>query len=90
MKKELPVEISNEMHLWRIGLESFPKSYVDFHKKLAEEELENLKKQNVIIHNKYMNSDGWLDGMKVLYAIIEKDNKFFKISWNDGIQKFFG
>lgn len=89
MRKELPVEIINEMKLWRLGLESFPKSYIQFHKELAEKEIENLKKQNVIVHRTYMNSDGWCDGMRVLFAIIEVNNELMKIHWHDGNQEFF-
>ena len=90
IRKELPARIKNEMKLFRLGIESIPDSYVGFHQALAREQIEKLKEQGYRVHNIYMEFDGWMDGMRVLYAIIEnrKDN-LIKIKWNDSNQEFF-
>lgn len=64
MKKEYPQEIKNQMNLWRKGFIPFPENYITFHRQLAENELKNIEKEGHIVHKKYMDSDGWLDGIR--------------------------
>ncbi|MDI6840478.1 MAG: hypothetical protein QMD71_06505 [bacterium] len=33
--------------------------------------------------------DGWMDGMRVVWAIVEKSNELFKLKWHDSNQEFF-
>lgn len=84
---KLPLEIANKMTLWREGFISLPKDYIEFYKNLAEKALAQL---NVTVHNKWMASDGWADGMQVLWAVVEtRKGELFKIYWHDGSQRFF-
>lgn len=87
MKVQLPEEIKVKMNNYRNGFCSLPKEYVEFHKDLAENAIEGLKEQGLIIHNTYMSSDGW--GMKVLHLIVENKGELMKLKWHDGNQEFF-
>lgn len=87
----LPDSIRSQMVAWREGFASFPKDYIDFHKTLAENALDLLKhSEQVTVHRVYVASDGWMDGMRVVYAIIEeRSGRLVKLSWHDGNQEFF-
>jgi hypothetical protein len=86
---KLPQEISNVMEIWRMGFGILPEKYIKFHKELAEKELEQLKAEGVIVYHTEMKSDGWGDGMRVLWVVGEYCNRLFKLKWNDGNQEFF-
>lgn len=76
--------IERKMKLWRDGFSSLPKEYIEYHKKLAENSLEEAKAKGYKIHNTFMELDGWLDEMKVLFAIIESpEGKLLKVHWQD-------
>ncbi|MGH7240792.1 MAG: hypothetical protein ACREGB_00670 [Candidatus Saccharimonadales bacterium] len=78
--------VRKEMDKWRSqgGMGRVPQAYIEYHQKLAEAALESLKGAGVKVHNQYLQDDGWLDGMKVLFAVIElKDNELVKIHWHD-------
>jgi hypothetical protein len=87
----LPRDISNEMRLWRMGFGAMPKSYIGFHERLAEKELESLQKVGVVVMSisKSMKSDGWFDGMRVVHAAVIYQDEAYQLIWNDGSQEFF-
>jgi hypothetical protein len=89
MRTSVPDEIENKMKAWRNGLAPFPKEYIEFHKGLAEKALLGLKAEGYVVHREYMDSDGWADGMRVLFVIAEKDGEVMKLHWHDGNQEFF-
>lgn len=88
---ETPQKIKKQMDLWREGLIAIPDEYIDFHRKLAEEELEKIKEYGFEVEDKWMSSDGWLDGMRVLYVDIKdlRTGEIYKIAWDDGNQEYF-
>ena len=89
----LPTEIQNQMCMWRHGLEGFPSSYIQFHKELAEKELENLKVQGLEVLSAEMKRSGWGDSMRELNvrAIqkVGKEEKVIYLHWHDSNQEFF-
>jgi hypothetical protein len=89
MRAECPKDVQKQMRLWRMGLVGMPGGYVDFHRGLAEKELERLKGLGVRVHNSFMDGDGWLDGMRTLWVIAEYRGKLMKLHWHDGNQEFF-
>lgn len=90
-KKTLPIEIQNDMKLYRFGLTSIPNSYIVFQHELANEALSELiEKYGFFIHSAELKFDGWGDGMRVLHVCLEtKSNNQLKIYWHDGNQEFF-
>lgn len=90
-KTELPGSIKGQMHLWREGVVPLPKDYILFHKDLAERALDTLVKDHgLTLHRKYEADQGWMDGMKVVFAVVEeKSGRLVKLSWHDGNQEFF-
>jgi len=90
---ELPEKIKSEMRRWReIGDISFPKSYIEFHRFLANKHFTNLLRRDLItrIYHRGFEDDGWCDGMKAVVAVIEdKFGRLFKLVWNDSNQEFF-
>lgn len=90
-RAKLPENIQSQMNAWREGFADFPKDYIDFHKTLAENALELLKQTGgLTVHRVYVDSDGWYDGMRVVYAIVEeRSGRLVKLSWHDGNQEFF-
>jgi len=67
-----------------------PKVFIDWHRKLAEDELTAIcSYSGAKVHNQWMQEDGWFDGFQALHAIIEtQKEKLIKIKWNDGNQCF--
>lgn len=95
-KVDLPVEISNEMYLWRhgIGEGGFPISYIQFHLGLAESELERLKAEGLEVLSEEMKRGGWGDGMKELnvraiHKTIRGEERVVYLHWHDSNQEFF-
>jgi len=89
-KAKLSEDIKRSMDLWRKGFEPLPQSYMDFHTELAKKDLEILKSKNIQILKEWVADDGWMDGMKVLWAEIRLPNgSYKKIHWHDGNQEFF-
>lgn len=82
--------IEQKMKLWRKGLITINETgYIEFHKAFAEKKLEEIKAAGWIVRVQWMDYDGWLDGMRVLYAIVERqlpreNLELKKIKWNDG------
>lgn len=85
----IPEGIKKDMHMWREGFDSFPESYIEFHLGLANRALDEIKKLPIIIHKTWIGSDGWMDGMRILYVIAEYRNRLFKLHWHDGNKEFF-
>ena len=86
---ELPADIQREMKLFRMGAMSLPTSYINFHRDLALKAKEELAKTHTI-HRDYMAKDGWFDGMRVVYLIVEDEGgRLFKLHWHDGSQTYF-
>ena len=90
-KTPLPAEIAAQMDQWRKDLIPLPRDYIKFHQKLAHTALESLAKAHrLIIHREWILDDGWLDGMWVVWAIIEEPKgRLVKLSWCDSNQEFF-
>lgn len=89
MRVELPVDVKRQMELWRLGLIPIPKAYIEFHKQLAHRAIQRLEQQGFEIHKAWTATDGWMDGMRVVWVIAEKSNKLYKLKWHDGNQEFF-
>lgn len=61
---KLPRHISQEMKLYRMGLTGIPTSYVEYHKDLAETDIQT--QSNVkILEDHGLVFDGWCDGFRV-------------------------
>ena len=93
VRVELPVEIKNQMYLWRHGIGGTMQGYIQFHKELAEKELENLKAAGLEVLSTEMKRGGWGDGMRELNvrAIqkVGKEEKVVYLHWHDSNQEFF-
>lgn len=65
-------------------------SYRDCHYDRAREELSRLEREHgIIVHRHWLDKDGWMDGMRICYAIIETPSrKLLKLHWHDGNQDF--
>lgn len=89
-KRPLPQDISKKMNLWRQGAIWMPKEYIEFHAERAKEELEALKEQfGIRVVETSLISDGWLDGMKVIRAIVETPSrKLLDLKYSDSGQNF--
>ncbi len=84
-----PAAIEKKMKLWRNGLTGFPQEFIEWHAGLATEALAGLKAKGFVVHNSFMASDGWGDGMKALTVIAEYQDKLMKLQWHAGNQEFF-
>lgn len=86
----LPPEVEAQMRLYRLGLAALPEGYIAHHAALAEAALKELE-ERYVIHNQWMYADGWMDGMRVLYAVVEnrQTSQLFKVHWHDGNEEFF-
>jgi hypothetical protein len=77
-------EIEKKMKLWRIGLLSLSETgYIQYHLDLANKSLPELEKSGFKIVKTWIESDGWGDSMKVLYAEIKKGNITKKVKYHD-------
>lgn len=78
-------DILPKMNQWRAldGAIPIPESYLIYHHNLALAELEILKQKGYSVSNVKFEDDGWLDGMKVIYATITKDSVSKRIKWHD-------
>lgn len=81
-------EIEKKMKLWRICELSLSETgYIQYHLDLAQKSLPELERSGFKIVKTWIESDGWGDGMKVLYAEIKKGNITKKVKWNDSHSK---
>ena len=89
-KSELPENVKKDMRRYRAeGAYRTPESYREFHKNLANAEIEKLRAlPTVTIHRVWEMSDGWGDHTCV-WVIIEVKNELKKLHWHDGNQEFF-
>lgn len=87
-RRALPKSIQNKMKMWRMGATGMPQEYVDFHFQLAIETLTKMANDRITIHSQKLVSDGWGDGMRVVEAVVEKNEELAKIQWNDTNQGF--
>jgi hypothetical protein len=86
-----PKELKPAMTRWRHGLQGIPQEYIAYHRGLAEQELVDMAAKYSLraVHASELVYDGWLDGMKVLQAIVETNNgKLHKLKWHDGGPNF--
>jgi len=86
-RKRCPQIIKEEFQAIRMA----PKSFIDWHRMRAEEELAALcSYSGAKVHNQWMARDLWCgDGFEALHAIIEtQKEKLLKIKWNEGSQYF--
>lgn len=90
VRKSLPAHICRKIEAWRNGFTSMPQEYIDWHRGIAEIRLEELSKKFAIrVHSTEMISDGWLDGMRTLRAIVEtKSGNLLDLKYNDSNQDF--
>jgi hypothetical protein len=80
------------MKLWQMGFGGMPKGYIVFHRDCARLELSRLKDEfGLCVHgDTTLVSDGWMDGMRVLQAIVETPSgSLLKLRWHDSNQGFF-
>lgn len=89
-REVLPEDIKKKMKAFRRGLASMPIEYINFHYDRAREELSRLEREHrIIVHRHWLDKDGWMDGMRICYAIIETPSrKLLKLHWHDGNQDF--
>lgn len=88
-KTPVPANIEKKMKLWRLGLTGMPPEYIAFNRELANKALEGLKAEGFTVHKTWEATDGWFDGMLVVFAIVEKRDNLYKLHWHDGNQEFF-
>lgn len=80
--------IEAKMKLYREGLTDLPQEYIDYHRELAEEGVKDLRARGYTIHRQWLDLDGWCDGMKTTFLIIEAPSgHLLKLSWHDSITK---
>ena len=90
-RKALPAHVTKNMSLWRMGIGGMPQSYIVFHRDCARLELTRLQdKYSLRVHgDPTLVSDGWMDGMRVLQAVVETPTgKLLKLKWHDSNQGF--
>lgn len=85
-----PDALKNSMCAWRKGLIGLPKEYITHHAGLAAQELHALvDRYGLTVHHSWSGDDGWLDGMKVIHAVVEtRANRLIKLKWHDGGRNF--
>jgi hypothetical protein len=85
-RERCPKDIKAEFYACPVA----PKSFIDWHRKRAEDELTAIcSYSGAKVHNEWMQDDGWFDGFQALHAIIEtQKEKLLKIKWNEGSQCF--
>lgn len=86
MRQELPADIADRMSWFRMGCIPLPRTYINFHRTLAESAVEALAGEGYVIHDRSMKADGWLDGMMLLHVTIERDGKQLTLKWSDANQ----
>jgi hypothetical protein len=69
-----------------MGLRELPPEYIAFHEGLAKGNLFLLAEAGYTIHRVYMDDDDWMDGMRIVYAIVERGSELLKLRWHDGNQ----
>jgi hypothetical protein len=83
---KLPKKIASKMKAWRAGFERLRNTgYIEYHERAARDLLPTLASEyRLRIHSTEMVSDGWLDGMRVLSAVVEtKSGALLKLKWHD-------
>jgi len=82
-------DIEPQMKMYRKGLLPLPQSYIDYHRDLAMQSLSSLMQNGLIVKETKMVSDGWMDGMKVLQAVVQLPvtDQEMTISWGDSNSK---
>ena len=91
-RQDLPKHVASQMNLWRQGFVGMPDDYIRFHARIARVELQRLQQEyGVTVHGKpTLVRDGWMDGMRVIEAVIENQKGILmKLRWHDGNQGFF-
>jgi hypothetical protein len=80
----LPEEIKTEMMLWNMGAGGCDQ-YIEWHRNMAENELQDVcDMRDFTLHNSYMASDGWGDGVSFLHAVVEtRRGELKKIKFSD-------
>jgi len=86
-RKRCPQDIKKDFYDHRTA----PNTFIQWHKELAESELTALCSfSGAKIHNQWMENDGWFDGFKTTFVVIEtQKERLFKIKWHEGMQGFF-
>ena len=89
-RQTLPANIQKQMKAYRQGFTNVPQDYIDWHAARAELALQELQHEhNIIVHNVHQVNDGWLDGMRVVQAVVETPSgKLHKFVYNDSNQGF--
>lgn len=91
---KLPDDIKAEMDLWRTGRGEWnvPRSYIDFHCRLANEDMR--KQDWVILEDHGLVHDGWGDGMKTKQLVVACKGttgewKTYTVKWDESGAWFF-
>lgn len=81
-------QIDRKMNLWRQGFRDFPKEYIEYHQELAKAGTQDLQERGYTIHRQWMARDGWMDGMRTTFLIVETPSRhLLKLSWHDSHAK---
>jgi hypothetical protein len=77
-------QIEQKLKAYHHGFGEMPKEYIDYHLALAAEATQDLTNRGYTIHRKYTASDGWFDGMRTTYVIVETPSQHLvKLHWQD-------
>ena len=90
-RQMMPPDVAAQHKLWHMGFGSM-RPYIKWHATLAQHELARLVDEyNLVKHGKpKLESDGWMDGMRVLTMVVETPTgNLLKLRWHDGNQGFF-
>ena len=89
-RERCPKEIKDAFNHGYAGCYDAPENYIQFHRRLAEDELTAIcSLSGAKIHNEWMEDDGWFDGFKTLHAVIETvAGRLLKVKYHDGNQAF--
>jgi len=89
-RERCPKEIKDAFNQGYAGCYDTPENYIQFHRRLAEDELTAICSfSGAKIHNEWMEDDGWFDGFECLHAVIETvAGRLLKIKYKDSSQSF--
>ena len=89
-RERCPKEIKDAFNQGYAGCYDTPENYIQFHRRLAEDELTAICSfGGAKIHNEWMEDDGWFDGFECLHAVIETvAGRLLKIKYKDSSQSF--
>jgi hypothetical protein len=89
-RRKLPAHVEKQMRIFRDSFWPTPKDYIDFHRLIALDVLEALRKNYALrVVDVTMRDAGWFDGMEELTAIVEdRHGAVHKLVYCDSNQGF--